>query len=272
MALPYPTQTSINELLNRQEFRKALQQLETQFPNDNALQNLRGEANRIKNGRILGTMTLQEIAAEENKLSGRIREWMETIEDTEIKKIIVFFNNVPNGLDIKLSKEAGDIQKVFKDSKNTLYRLQVKFHLDYPAIIDSIIIEEPHLVQFSMHADGERGLVMISEDGNKSFINKVRFKDDMELIAKRGFLKGILLNGCYTQPMAESIKGIIPRIIATKESILDKAARIFSSAFYNSLLNYPDSTIDSSFGFAVKKLNDSADEDVKKNATIPVII
>ncbi|NEZ54157.1 GUN4 domain-containing protein [Adonisia turfae] len=91
----------------------------------------------------------------------------------------------------------------------------------------------PHVVHFSGHGSGQRGLVVEDEMGRSKLLDASALSALFELYADR--LKCVLLNACYSTVQAEAISQHIPYVIGMSDQIGDRAAIEFAVAFYDAL-------------------------------------
>ncbi|MEL6257177.1 MAG: CHAT domain-containing protein, partial [Bacteroidota bacterium] len=89
------------------------------------------------------------------------------------------------------------------------------------------------IFHFSGHANGT-SLAFEDDGGKKIYYNKTNLK---VLLSTEKRLKLVFLNACATQGHVEALQEIgVPAIIATQHNISDESAKVFSTAFYDSIV------------------------------------
>jgi len=83
---------------------------------------------------------------------------------------------------------------------------------------------------------GQRTLCFTSESGGLAAVEPQSVKQMLGGVAKRGVLELVFLNGCDTKALGdEVIKAGVPFVLCWESKVEDRAAKIFSVAFFKSL-------------------------------------
>jgi CHAT domain len=163
---------------------------------------------------------------------------------------ILLFEANPFG-DLKLDEE---IRAIDRGLQSTRFRDAITL-LQSPAaraadLISKLSRHQPQVVHFSGHGvgaasaeagsrnlgagGGEEGqIVFVGDDGAPQMVSQEALSDLFAI--RRGKIRLVVLNACFTRSHAEAICVAIDCVIGTNRAIGDKAARVFSERFYQSL-------------------------------------
>lgn len=182
------------------------------------------------------------------------------MSDNKIKILFLAANPVSSGR-LALDEEAREIEDKIRDSK---YRDNISVQTRWavrPGDLQQALLDcEPTIVHFSGHGGGDAGIVLAGTDQNtESFVNAEALADLFRVL--RDNIRVVVLNACYSEVQAKEIVKQIDFVIAMSDSIGDKAARVFASAFYRGLAF--GRSIRSAFDLGINdlKLAKLADED-----------
>lgn len=109
---------------------------------------------------------------------------------------------------------------------------------------------QPHTVHFSGHGDGA-GSIVVMED-RKPISPPI---DALyNLLANLGEgVRLVVLNSCFSQPLAERLAEVVDCVIGTGQAIEDEAAIAFASALYGGLAY--GKSLHTAFGLGVNALD-----------------
>src|ERR1700749_3880281 len=154
-------------------------------------------------------------------------------KDNRIKILMFSANPVGTGT-LKLDEE---VRAIMKKVQATTHRdlLSIEFA---PAARPGDFLEEmnrhePHVVQFSGHGSKDAGILVCDDLGKAKAIGGEALAALFESTEVN--VQVVVLNACYTRPQAEAVATVVPCVIGMKDTIGDKAARVFASAFYSAL-------------------------------------
>lgn len=166
---------------------------------------------------------------------------------------------------LRLDEEVRDLTEqieLVKDKKVDLV-LNCKWAVRTDQIQKEILNCMPDILHFSGHG-GFGNIVFEDVNGNASLVDSA---DISELISLITNIKCVILNCCYSESVAQEIVGcadsVVKCVIGCDSSIDDKAAVIFSRAFYRSIAHGKD--YEAAFKFAKNdvSLNGYKKESVK---------
>jgi hypothetical protein len=99
-------------------------------------------------------------------------------------------------------------------------------------IATCLLFHRPHILQFSGHGLKSGFLAFEREKGKTA---RVSFQSFTRLLTRSTSLHCVVLNACYTQPLAEAIAQHIDCVIGMHEDLSENTAEIFSHGFYQAL-------------------------------------
>ncbi len=154
--------------------------------------------------------------------------------------------------DLKLDEE---IRAVEEELEQSTHRSEIEFRYQLATrqgdLIEKLDRHRPRIVHFSGHGSGEKGGepgtrdLLAAEEGEESQIYLVGPDErpvpvSQNALAKlfkvrRGNIRLVVLNACFTRSQAEAISQVIDCVIGTNRAIGDRAARVFSTRLYRTL-------------------------------------
>jgi len=150
----------------------------------------------------------------------------------------VLFISANPSMDLDLDEEIRSVQKTINE--HTEKRGSIEF-IHRPAVRMSDLIsalrqEKPHILHFSGHGlDGGGELCMIDEDTKKDRPIPIEALSVLfQSITKKGNLKLVFLNSCYSKVQADVILKHVDYVIGMNDAIEDGAAKTLSTRFYAS--------------------------------------
>jgi hypothetical protein len=170
-------------------------------------------------------------------------------------KILVVAANPLGSSPLKLDHEVKTIKEALKRSRN-----RDDFDVDYqlaatPSELRRALLDfEPHILHFSGHGAGEKGLLFVSDksmgslyrsdDGalrsrSSSDTDEIKFvpaqplANLLKLCAKH--LECVVLNACYSDVQGNAISANILFTIGMREQVADNVAIKFSQGFYDAI-------------------------------------
>lgn len=150
-------------------------------------------------------------------------------------KITFLASNPFSSSRLALDEEAREIEMKVRDAK---HRDKVIFKTRWavrPEDLQQALLEdEPVVVHFSGHGGGAVGIVLHSQDqSDESFVVEKALADLFRVL--KDDIRVVVLNACYSEVQAKAIVQEIDFVVGMSDSVGDKAARVFASAFYRGL-------------------------------------
>lgn len=158
---------------------------------------------------------------------------METIAHHKVQ--ILFLAANPEGTDkMALDKEIRTIKEKIRASR---YRDQLDLVSAWAVRFDDLLQElnehEAQIVHFSGHGSPTGEIILVGDDGVAGSIDPNIFRDLIETTSDN--IRVVILNACYSEPMAVAVEEIVDCAIGTKGQLGDKAAIAFAGSFYRAI-------------------------------------
>ena len=148
----------------------------------------------------------------------------------------VLFISANPSMDLDLDEEIRSVQKAINEY--TEKRGSIEF-IHRPAVrmddlISALRQEKPHILHFAGHGlDGGGELCLIDDDTKRDRPIPIEALSALfRSIKKKGNLKLVFLNSCYSKVQAEAIIKHIDYVIGMNDAIEDGAAKTLSTRFY----------------------------------------
>jgi len=160
-----------------------------------------------------------------------------------MKKILILAANPTDTNKLRLDEEVRSIETAHRQSK---YREKIKIISKWGIRVDDLrgelLYHKPNIVHFCGHGEGDKGLVLENQYGQKQFVSSESLGELFKLFEND--VECVVLNACYSEVQAEAIHQHINCLIGMNQAIGDKAAIKFATGFYEALANgrnYQDS-------------------------------
>lgn len=164
---------------------------------------------------------------------------------------------------LRLPEEFRDIKDSFDRSKNrNLFKIYQGDAVRIKDLRRLVLDINPHIIHFSGHGN-EEGIHLENEQGFSHLISGSSLKNLFLLFES---IHCIILNTCYSEFQANSLRNIVPYIIGMKEAIGDKIAIRFSNGFYDALA--AKRTIEDSFEFGKNAVEMSLNQQFDINRSL----
>lgn len=148
----------------------------------------------------------------------------------------------------RLGKEVRDIRDSLDSSINRNAFLIVEWGAVRPRdLYAAMLKEEPQMVHFAGHGEGEAGLYFEDHGGSPKLVTGEALAILFGLCSQQSQIEFIVLNGCYSSVQAEAIARHIPYVVGMRETIGDSAAIEFSVGFYQAI--WQGKSVDVAFEF-----------------------
>jgi GUN4-like/CHAT domain len=150
-----------------------------------------------------------------------------------LMKILFLSANPPGTARLDLDKEVSKIEDGLKRSKlRDRFGLVSKWAVDSQELRRALLEENPDIVHFSGHGEGQTGLVLVGQDGKPKPATAEAL---CGLFQQFPNIKCVLLNACYAEVQAKAIVRHIDFVIGMKQAVRDDAAIAFATGFYDGL-------------------------------------
>lgn len=151
-----------------------------------------------------------------------------------MKKILILSANPTNTGPLRLDKEVRKIQAGLERSKNRdQFEIISKWAVRPEDLRRSLLDYEPQIVHFAGHGEGDEGLVLENDAGEKRLVSTEALANLFGLFKDK--IECVLLNACYSEVQAEAIYQHIGCVMGMNQQIGDVAAIEFAVGFYDAL-------------------------------------
>ena len=176
---------------------------------------------------------------------------------------ILFLAANPKGtVQLRLDAELREIDESLRRSqKRSQFKLENKGAVRMQDFHRAILDARPQIIHFSGHGTCEEGLALEDSQGNVAFLSTEKVERLFKLFGMKG-VKCVFLNACYSETQAEAIQKHIPYVVGMNQSITDKAAIQFATAFYDGI--GAGEEIDSAFELGCISLMDFGKDDIPR--------
>ncbi len=151
-----------------------------------------------------------------------------------MKKILILVANPKTTTRLRLDQEVRDIEDGLKRAQyRNEFKVVQRWAVRPRDIQRAMLDENPQVVHFSGHGDGEAGLAFEDNGGNVQLVGSEALASLFDLFSDQ--VECVLLNGCYSKVQAEAIVEHIDYVIGMNQAISDVAAIEFAVSFYDAL-------------------------------------
>jgi hypothetical protein len=148
-------------------------------------------------------------------------------------KILFLAANPPGTARLDLDKEVSKIEEGLQRSKlRDQFQLVSKWAVDSNSLRRALLEENPDIIHFSGHGEGQAGLVLVGQDGKPKPATAEALSGLFEQFSN---IKCVLLNACYAEVQAKAIVEHIDYVIGMRQAVRDDAAIAFATGFYDGL-------------------------------------
>lgn len=149
----------------------------------------------------------------------------------ETPKILFLAANPKNAVKLRLDEEAREIdQKIMLAQKKDHLELVNKGAVRIDDLLLYLNQERPTVVHFCGHGTDEGKIVLEDNLGNAVPVPPQALAKVFEVLKDK--IRCVVLNACFSSEQAQAISRHIDCVVGMSSSITDKAAIVFSSAFY----------------------------------------
>lgn len=151
-----------------------------------------------------------------------------------MKKILILAANPQGTVPLQLDKEIREIEiGLERAKKRDSFKLVKKQAVQVKDLRRAILDEQPQIVHFSGHGEGNNGLAFEDELRDIKLVDGEALAGLFQLFA--GTVECVVLNGCFSEVQAKAIVRYIDFVIGMTQAIDDGAAIEFAIAFYDAL-------------------------------------
>ncbi len=171
---------------------------------------------------------------------------------TSLKTILILAANPTNTSRLRLDEEIREIDEgLRRANKRQQFKLEQKWAVRSRDFYRARLDFQPQIVHFCGHGTGEDGIVLEDEKGHSMLVPTESLSAMFEVFAENG-LECVVLNACYSEVQANSIRQHIDYVIGMNRAIGDRAAINFTVAFYDTLAAGKD--VESAFKLGCSQL------------------
>ncbi len=150
------------------------------------------------------------------------------------QKILILSANPKGTSKLRLDEEMREIKEGLRRARQRDdFEIITASAVRYRDIQRAILDNDPQLVHFSGHGEGDEGLVFEDETGQAKLVDAEALAGLFELFAEQ--VECVVLNACYSEVQSLAIASHIPYVVGMNKAIGDKAAIEFSVGFYDAL-------------------------------------
>ncbi len=176
--------------------------------------------------------------------------------ESQIK--ILFLSATPSDTrQINTGKESRfkDLFRYFDQEKK--FNIKEEHGLNSEQFKNFLIYEDPHILHYGGHGEVE-GIVLEGEDLDAEILFEI-----LEISNKTQI---VVLNACYSLPIAKKLAAIIPYVIGTQDAINDSTAIAFAKGFYMGIV--AGKTVEAAFKLGVTTIK----QERLSGADIPILL
>jgi beta-phosphoglucomutase-like phosphatase (HAD superfamily) len=180
-----------------------------------------------------------------------------------MRKILFLAANPQPSTRLRLDQEVRDISEGLSRARHRDdFEFVAKWAVSRRDLRRAVQEEEPHIVHFSGHGDGDAGLYFEDNDAAPGLITGSALAELFKLSSQKEKIECVVLNRCYSQVQAETIANCVPYVIGMRQSVSDQAAIEFSVGFYDALGNRDTFDLAFSAGKVAMALSGTGDENM----------
>ena len=149
------------------------------------------------------------------------------------RKILFLAANPKDTHRLKLDREVREIEKELRRSNiRQTFEIKQQWAVRIEDLRHALLDYEPQIVHFSGH--GQASELMLEDDaGNTQRVVSQALVGLLELFKTQ--IECVVLNACFSEPLAKALNEHIDYVIGMKDSISDTSASEFSVGFYAAL-------------------------------------
>ncbi|ERT05991.1 CHAT domain protein [Lyngbya aestuarii BL J] len=147
------------------------------------------------------------------------------------KKILLLSANPRDTIRLRVDQELREIEEVLQNSINRdRFQLIPKTAVRTRDLQQIMLHNQPHIVHFSGHGQGNQGLVFEDIQGITKIVSTKALADLFGLFVSS--VECVVLNACYSVEQARAIADHVDYVVGMKQELGDQAAIAYSQGFY----------------------------------------
>lgn len=179
------------------------------------------------------------------------------------RKILILAANPKSTTRLRLDEEVRDISEGLKRARNRdTFEIEQRWAVRPRDFQRAMLDENPQIVHFSGHGEGEAGLYFEDEVGQPKLVTGSALASLFRLFAQKSMIECVVLNGCYSEAQAKAIVQYVPAVVGMQQAVGDRAAIEFAVGFYDALGNGESVAFAFELGKVAIALNDAGYEDI----------
>lgn len=149
-------------------------------------------------------------------------------------KILFLSANPNNVTEIRLGEEVREVEESIQlgECRDQLLLLP-HFAVRVSDLRDTLLRHRPHVLHFSGHGSATQGIALKDKNGNLKLVHPDALASLLSVIKDN--VQVVVLNACFSAVQADEISKVIHFTIGMQDTIRDRSAIVFSSAFYQGL-------------------------------------
>jgi len=149
-------------------------------------------------------------------------------------KILFLASNPTNTSPLQLGKEARQIESEIRASAHRdAFDFVTAWAVRTDDLLRALNQHTPTIVHFSGHGGENEKIILENDRGQSKAVTKSAISHLFRTM--RGNIRVVVLNACFSQPIARAIVEHIDCVVGMKKSVTDRAAIVFAAAFYRAL-------------------------------------
>jgi hypothetical protein len=150
------------------------------------------------------------------------------------KIILLLAANPKEAAPLRLDDELREIRRSLRGAKlRDNFRLEVVTSARQKDIRQALLDHKPYVVHFSGHGSDDAEILILKDDGSPQFVGAGTLEPFFEIFSTH--VRCVVLNSCYTQPLAEKIGQYVSYVVGMKNTVKDEVAIQYAAAFYDVL-------------------------------------
>ncbi len=134
---------------------------------------------------------------------------------------------------LRLKQEAQEVSAALRQARlGAQFRLGQQWAVRSNDLLDALLRERPVLVHFAGHGSSAGELYLEDLLGRGRPVPPAALAT---LIGAAGSVRGVLLNACWTDALAEALLTVVACVVGVEHAVRDDTAVAFAAAFYRTL-------------------------------------
>ncbi len=150
--------------------------------------------------------------------------------------ILLLAANPKEATPLRLDDELSEIRRSLRGAQlRDRFRLEVVLSARQKDIRRALLDHKPSVVHFSGHGTDDAEILIVKDDGSPHFVGAEALVPFFEIF--RDHVRCVVLNSCYSQPLAEKIGQHVDYVVGMKDAVKDEVAIQYAVAFYDALFS-----------------------------------